>query len=129
MEKQESKLKKSAVQRKIAVVRIKGKVGLRRETNDTLKMLKLHKKNSCVVLNETPSIKGMVHRVKDFVTWGEVNDETLKLLEKRSGKKKFCRLNSPKKGYGRKGIKVPFKIGGALGYRKEKINNLIRRMI
>ena len=43
--------------------------------------------------------------------------------------KKIFRLNSPKKGYGRKGIKVSFNNGGALDYRGDKINDLIKRMI
>ena len=43
--------------------------------------------------------------------------------------KKIFRLNSPKRGYGRKGTKVSFKNSGALGYRGDKINDLIMRMI
>ncbi len=122
MENPEKKIKK------VAVIRIKGGVGLRKDINDTLKMLRLYIKNSCVSLDNTTSKIGMVKKVKDFVTWGEVDDETLQLLEKRSNKK-FYRLNPPRGGYGRKGTKVPFKIGGALGYRGEKINELIRRML
>ena len=41
--------------------------------------------------------------------------------------KPVLRLHPPKKGY--EGIKRPFVMGGALGYRGEKINDLIRRMI
>ena len=94
-------------------------------------MLRLFKKNFCVLLDDTPDMRGMLIKVKDYVTWGEIDDETLKSLkEKRSDKdKKFFRLNPPKKGFGRKGIKVPFGIGGALGDRKEKINDLINRMV
>jgi large subunit ribosomal protein L30 len=33
------------------------------------------------------------------------------------------------KGFERGGIKKPFSMGGSLGYRKNKINELIRRMI
>ena len=36
---------------------------------------------------------------------------------------------SEKKGYGRKGIKTPFSKGGALGYRGDKINDMIQRMM
>ena len=98
---------------------------------------------------------GMINKVKDYVTWGEVGEETYKtLLDERKeafkgrssdskgkinygkfseidGKKikKFFRLNSPRKGYGREGIKYAFNIGGALGYRGDKINDLITRMI
>ena len=40
--------------------------------------------------------------------------------------KPLFRLHPPRKGY--EGIKRSFKEGGALGYRGEKINQLIRRM-
>jgi len=124
---------------KLAVIRIRGTVGVRKDIKDTLKMLNLHKKNYCVVVEKTPTYEGMIKKVNNYVTWGEIDDETLKLLEKRREKtknkegkevyKKFIRLNSPKKGYGRKGIKVPFNKGGALGYRGKAINDLIRRML
>tara|TARA_Y100000310_G_scaffold275662_1_gene292307 strand:- start:76 stop:546 length:471 start_codon:yes stop_codon:yes gene_type:complete len=45
------------------------------------------------------------------------------------GLKCFFKLTPPAKGFGRKGIKKAFSLGGALGYRKEKINDLIKRMI
>ena len=45
------------------------------------------------------------------------------------GLKNFFRLSPPVKGFDRKGIKVQFSLGGALGYRKEKINDLIKRMV
>ena len=43
--------------------------------------------------------------------------------------KKYFRLNPPRKGFGRKGIKHPYQSGGALGYRGEAINDLIKRMV
>lgn len=115
----------------LAVIRVRGEVKLRSEIKDTLKMLRLHKKNHCVILRAAQDILGMVYKVKDYVTWGEINDEILQLLkEKRSKKnKKFFALSPPKGGFGRKGIKIPFRLGGALGDRKEKINDLIKRMI
>ncbi len=45
------------------------------------------------------------------------------------GIKPFFRLAPPKKGFERLGIKKSFNKGGALGYRGEKINDLIKRMI
>jgi large subunit ribosomal protein L30 len=45
------------------------------------------------------------------------------------GLKQFFRLSPPKKGYAQQGTKKPFSLGGALGYRKEKINDLIQRML
>ncbi|MBN4049217.1 uL30 family ribosomal protein [archaeon AH-315-M20] len=140
---------------KLAVIRIRGIINIQRDIKRTLNQLRLYKKNFCVVVPSNKSSLGMVTKVKDYVTWGEIDDKTYDLLiDKKSeeyqdritdrkqkikynrfldikGKKikKYFRLNSPKKGYGRKGIKAPFNKGGALGYRAEKINELIKRMI
>jgi len=140
---------------KIAIIRIRGSVNLRKEVKDTFSLLRLYRKNYCVVVEGTPSLMGMVKKVKDYVTYGEIDDAAYKeLVEKRGeeykgrekdsrgkidykkcilvdGKKMkpFFRLNPPKGGFGRKGIKVSFKAKGALGYRGEKINDLLKRMI
>ncbi|MCX6801750.1 MAG: 50S ribosomal protein L30 [Candidatus Diapherotrites archaeon] len=45
------------------------------------------------------------------------------------GLKPFFALKPPSKGYERAGIKKPYAIGGALGYRGKEINTLIERMI
>ncbi|NQV08604.1 uL30 family ribosomal protein [Candidatus Woesearchaeota archaeon] len=136
-EKPEEKQKKSPND-KIGIIRIRGGIGINKNIKDTLDMLKLHKKHFCVIIENTPSNMGMIKKAKDYITWGELNEDTIKeLISKRSEPnpkdpkrtKKFFRLNSPKKGYERKGIKVPFSVGGALGYRKDKINDLIKRML
>ena len=140
---------------KIALVRIRGMVKMRKEVEDTLQMLHLHNKNHASLIENTPQAIGMLAKVKDFVTYGEINDETFKQLvakgEKYTGReqdkkgkisysrryievdgkklKKYFRLAPPRKGYGRKGIKKPFSRGGALGNRKEKINDLLQRMM
>ncbi len=115
---------------KIAIIRIRGGIGLKSGVKDTLDMLCLYRKNHCVIVNDTASILGMIKKIQSFVTWGFIDDETLKLLQDKKGKdKKFFALSPPRKGYGRKGIKMPFKLGGALGDRKDKINDLIQRMI
>ena len=109
-----------------------------------------------VFLENTPQNAGMIRKVKDFVTYGEASDEMLKeVVSKRGAEykvreqdskgkikysrkyitvdgkkyKKYFRLMPPAKGYGRNGIKKPFSRGGALGNRKEKINDLLKRMI
>ena len=46
----------------------------------------------------------------------------------RLGIKKVFRLNSPRKGFERGGIKKAFAMGGATGYRANEINKLIERM-
>lgn len=125
---------------KIVVVRVRGITGIRKDIKDTLEMLRLYRRNYCVILPNTPSIMGMLKKAKDYITWGSLDSETEKLLiEKRQEKTKdkegkevikpFFRLNSPRKGFAKKNIKISFSSGGALGDRKEKINDLIKRMV
>lgn len=140
---------------KIAIVRVRGSVNLSGNVRDTLSLLRLYRKNYCVVVDDSPSYNGMIKKVKDYVTYGEIDDETYKEIvekrgegykgreEDRKGKieykkfilaegkkiKPFFRLNPPRKGFGRKGIKVSFKAHGALGYRGDKINDLLKRMM
>ncbi|MBW3020999.1 uL30 family ribosomal protein [Candidatus Woesearchaeota archaeon] len=115
---------------KIAIIRLRGPVKVAKVVNDTLYMLRLRKKNICVIVEDTPSIRGMIEKVKAYVTFGTIDDETAKLLEDKKGKDvKFYHLNNPIKGFGRKGIKVPFALGGAYGDRKADINDLIKRML
>lgn len=114
---------------KFAIVRVRGTTGVVKDVKDTMNMLRLYKKNFCVLLEKNEVNEGKVNKCRYYVTWGEVNDEVAKKLTAKGKDAKFYRLNSPKKGYGRKGVKVAFKIGGALGYRGEKINDLITRMM
>lgn len=154
---------------KIAIIRIAGKQGLTRKVKDTFKLLNLHKKHTCVIVDSSKSILGMIKIIKDHSTWGEIDKKTLSLLLEKRGKlpsknklteeylkekvnkgfdefslelidgkinikdipglKPFFRLSPPKKGYETKGTKKPFSLGGVLGYRKEKINDLIQRML
>jgi large subunit ribosomal protein L30 len=112
----------------LAVVLVRGMIRVRQPIKDTLAMLNLKTKNSVSLIPNTPTMFGMIKKVKDYVTWGSIDLETLTILKKR-GEHKNYRLNPPRKGYGRKGIKKSFHIGGALGNRGEKINDLLQRMI
>jgi large subunit ribosomal protein L30 len=117
---------------KIAVISVRGVVNAKGEMIDTLKMLKLHRKNVLAVFNKTDATLGMIKKVKDYVTYGEIDDAFDKMLaEKRPDDyaKGFFRLSPPKGGFERKGIKKAFTIGGALGYRGDKMKDLIKRMM
>ena|SRR3989338_1291621 len=120
---------------KLAIIRLKGENKLNDRVEYALQTLKLYRRNGCSIVPNGPSFLGMVQKVKDFVTWGEIDEDTFKLLntlsEKGDDKKGILHfaLNSPKKGFGRKGLKASFKKGGALGYRGKKINEIIKRMI
>lgn len=140
-----------------AIIRVRGTVDKKQEIRDTMKMLCLTRVNHCVLYSKDPKIDGMIKKVKDFVTWGEISETMLEKLVSARGRmdgdvkldennvkividmikktkkandikgfKNVFRLSPPKKGY--EGIKRAFP-KGALGYRGEKINNLIERMI
>jgi large subunit ribosomal protein L30 len=123
---------------KYAVIRVRGLVRLNGKINDTMKMMHLHRKNYCSLIDKKNL--GMIKKTKDYVTYGEIDKETEALLIKekqekgmdKEGKeviKPFFRLCPPRKGFGRKGIKIAFSKSGALGYRGAKINDLIKRML
>ena len=151
-----------------AVIRIRGRIGVRRDIADTLKMLRLHKVNHCVIVPNTETYKGMLNKAKDYITYGEIDKDTLvKLILKRGrlpGNKRLneekvkelmdlsveelaekivneeillkntplkpvFRLHPPRKGYDKAGIKKPFSVGGALGYRGAEINTLLEKMM
>jgi len=68
----------------IAVVRIRGEVGLNPKIKKTLKLLRIHKKNYCVIVPNTTDFLGMIKMTKDHITFGEVEEHTLfELLSKR----------------------------------------------
>lgn len=140
--------------KKIAVVLVRGFVDVWKPIKDTFEMLRLNRKNYCVIIEDNPPNRGMLNKVKDYVTWGPISKETMvELVAKRGeefkarttdskekysyktlefeGKKykPYFRLNPPRKGFGRKGIKMPFNKGGALGSRGEKMNDLVLRML
>lgn len=116
---------------KLAIIRVRGKVNISHDIKKTFDLLKLSAQNTCVVVPANAVMTGMAKKLESYTTYGTVNDETLKLLqEKRKGtEENVFKLSPPKKGYGRKGIKKAYSVSGALGNRKDDINELIKRMI
>ncbi len=149
-----------------AVIRLKSSRNENQKMKDTLKMLRLNSVNHCTVIPEKSTYEGMLQKVKDKVTWGEIDIDTMvDLLKSRSGieeseleKKieektsyegidqfanavtsdeilldeidgldKVFRLHPPIGGY--RSTKKPYNTGGALGYRGNKINPLIQKML
>jgi large subunit ribosomal protein L30 len=151
----------------IAAIRVRGRTGIKKDIADTLDMLRLTRINHAVLIEENPSYKGMLQKAKDYITWGEVDEDTVaKLLSKRgklagnvkltedylkentdfssveelskavvdsgakledSGVKPIFRLHPPRKGY--EDIKKTFAESGSLGYRGDKIGDLVKKMI
>ncbi|MGQ4914926.1 MAG: 50S ribosomal protein L30 [Candidatus Asgardarchaeia archaeon] len=69
-----------------AVIRIRGRVSKRYDIKETLKLLRLHRKFHMVLVPATDSYKGMLQKVKDTVTWGEISQEVLLELLKKRGR-------------------------------------------
>ena len=118
----------------LAAVLIRGLIGTRAPVRDTLMMLNLRKKHTCVIVKDTVHARGMLTKAKDFVAFGPVTKETVDALSKARkpiAKKKdtsVFALAPPKGGFERKGIKKSFTQGGALGARKE-MDTLLKKMM
>lgn len=69
-----------------AIVRLRGEVNVRPEIRDTLEMLRIHRVNHCVVVREDAHYRGMIQKVKDYVAWGKIDDDTLAMLLERRGR-------------------------------------------
>ncbi|MDP3881640.1 MAG: hypothetical protein Q8Q31_02055 [Nanoarchaeota archaeon] len=137
----------------IIVVRISGLVEIPQEVKESLYRLRLRRKYTAVLLEETKENESLLQQLRNFIAYGKLNQETLSLLvEKRAmplpgkkieakkvvegldkksleelGVKPFFRLHPPRGGID---SKTHFPIRkGVLGDNKEKINDLIRRML
>ncbi|GAB4310430.1 MAG: 50S ribosomal protein L30 [Methanobacteriaceae archaeon] len=151
----------------IAAIRVRGTAGVNKDINNTLKMLRLNRINHAVLIPENPSYQGMLVKSKDYITWGEIDEESLSQLIQERGElvggskvtddylkentdyssimdlskailqskvkledvniKPVFRLHPPRKGY--ENTKKSFKEGGSLGYRKDQIKDLIKKMV
>ncbi len=69
-----------------AVVQVRGVVNTRQDIKDTLKMLRLHHINHCVLVADTPENLGMIRKVKDYVAYGEVDAMTIETLLRTRGR-------------------------------------------
>ncbi|MDI6806755.1 MAG: 50S ribosomal protein L30 [Candidatus Aenigmarchaeota archaeon] len=87
----------------LAIIRIRGKVGVEEEIEDTLKILRLKTVNNCVIVPETPAYKGMIKKVRNFVAYGNIDFDTfLTMLKKRgrlTGNKRLTKENVKELGF------------------------------
>ncbi len=138
----------------IAVIRIKGLINIEEGMKETLHRLRLRRKYNCIIMPENEESMKILKKIRSFVAYGKISDETLKkLIEERaepvpgssgksrkinaeavmkeikSGKtesiKAYFRLHPPRGGIKSK-IHFP---RGVLGDNGDKINNLIARML
>ncbi|MBS3088297.1 50S ribosomal protein L30 [Candidatus Pacearchaeota archaeon] len=136
------------------VIRISGQVDLNRDIEEALHRLRIRKKYSAVLIKPTPENLSLLQKLRNNVAFGTIDKETLEeLIKKRAvpldkktkinakaivdgldkkslaelGVKPFFRLHPPRKGIE---SKKHFGVGkGVLGDNREKINDLVRRML
>jgi len=137
----------------IIAIRISGLVEIPKGVNETLFRMRLRRKYSAVLLKESEENLKLLRRVRNFIAYGDIDDETLSLLITKRAKsldnkkidsgailehlknkgmlnlkiKPFFRLHPPRGGIDSK-LHFPLK-KGVLGDNKSKINDLVRRML
>ncbi len=69
-----------------AVIRVRGIPDVNRDIQHTMMLLGLTRVNHCVIVPENDVTKGMLQKAKDYITWGEVDQETLAALIRARGR-------------------------------------------
>ncbi len=70
----------------LVLIRLRGTVRLNGKIADTLEMLRLNRPNHAVVIPKTESYLGMIHKVKDYVAYGDIDAPTMSDLIKSRGR-------------------------------------------
>ena len=69
----------------IGIIRLKGTVDVNYNVQHTMKLLRLHKPNHAVFYQDSDTLQGMLFKVKDFVTFGEVDANMIEHLLRKRG--------------------------------------------
>jgi large subunit ribosomal protein L30 len=120
----------------ILVIRISGMVKVPKKIDETLFRMRLRRKYASIVLEDTNINRKLLKKVRNYVAYGNINEDMKKKLIKLRGQKikskdgeikSFFRLHPPRGGIE---SKKHFGVGkGVLGDNKEKINELLARML
>src|SRR3989338_19358 len=138
----------------ILAIRISGQVKLSHDIVEALYRMRLRKKYSAVLLKPTKENLSLLRKLRDYIAYGDINKETLLDLIKSRGQsmEKSKKINAEKiyEELGKKsledlGLKPFFRLHpprggidsnkhfgvarGVLGDNKDKINDLVRRML
>lgn len=105
--------------KKLLAIRIRGQIDLKYNIKKTLQNMGLKRKFSAKLLEDNEMNRKLLRKVKDYITFGEANEATIKAFKMNlhppiGGFKKSTLANYPR---------------GELGYRKEEINALYGRML
>ena len=69
-----------------AVIRVRGQPDVNYDIEYTMKLLGINKVNHCAIVTENAVTKGMLQKIKDYTTYGEINEETLAKLIRVRGR-------------------------------------------
>ena len=87
----------------MAVIRVRGVSGIRRDIKDALDMLHLSRNCQATLIKNEPSRLGMLRKAKGQLAWGEASQETIASLLKERGRlvgnKKLTDEYAKKVGY------------------------------
>jgi large subunit ribosomal protein L30 len=70
---------------RIAIIRLKGKRGITPTVKATYESLSLNRLYTCVLVPDTEGFRGMIQACKDSVSFGPVDEQTIKMLLTRRG--------------------------------------------
>ncbi len=79
---------------RLALVRIRGIRSTKPAVTKTFELLKLTALNNCVLVADTPQMRGMINKVKDYIAFGEVGEKTIKDLMIKRGTRGSKRLKN-----------------------------------
>ena len=68
------------------VIRARSDRGVTKKIRDTMLMLNLTRVNHATLIPDNVTYSGMLQKSKDYVTWGEVDAETIETLLKERGR-------------------------------------------
>jgi large subunit ribosomal protein L30 len=74
----------------LLAIRIRGTINVPQRVEDTLRMLRIDRNNYATLLDDRPDYTGMLQRAKDWITWGEPDLETIKLMLEKRGEAPGC---------------------------------------
>ena len=61
----------------LAVIRVRGTTGMNPAAKKATELMGLHHINHMVIVKESETFQGMLQSAKDYITWGEIDKETL----------------------------------------------------
>ena len=68
------------------VIRARSDRGVTKKIRDTMLMLNLTRVNHATLIPDTVTYSGMLQKSKDYITWGEVDADTIENLLKERGR-------------------------------------------